>query len=363
LAQTAIFIAGASLSARYIRAVRLGLVLAAACAVAAFGLGRAYAQAIPLGCRGLVLVSARTGAVERRFPDLPVSSAVSDGRGGWFATAGNLLRLRSDGRVDATWRPKEVGGPLERVVRVESRLYATDGKRVYAYDASSGRLVWASGLAGGIWRNGVRPAIYALRADALAVYVGGSFGRFAGAPRTGVAALDAATGGLRDWRLRLQVGQPGPSVVALGLGSGHLYAASPDFADGTAPIAGRAHDHAAARVSLLSGGFVDDILVSHGIVFVGGHEGRPPFSASTGRPVSRLRGVRGSVFAADGSLVYLGGNLRDSSSGADNLGAVNLGTGRLTGWGPSLAKFVSVTAIAPSDGKVLVAGSFCRSIG
>jgi hypothetical protein len=117
------------------------------------------------------------------------------------------------------------------------------------------------------------------------------------------------------------------------------------------------------RVRLLEGGFVDDILVSHGIVFVGGHEGRPAFSALTGHPVPRLHGVSGSIFAASGNLVFLGGNLRDASSGLNNLAAVNLATGRLTGWGPSLAKFVSVGTIAPSRGKVLVAGTFCRSIG
>jgi hypothetical protein len=79
--------------------------------------------------------------------------------------------------------------------------------------------------------------------------------------------------------------------------------------------------------------------------------------------VPRLGRIFGSIYAARGNLVYVGGNLRDGSPGRNNLAAVNLTTGRLTGWGPSLAKFVSVGTVAPSRGAVLVAGSFCRSIG
>jgi outer membrane protein assembly factor BamB len=322
------------------------------------------AEQFPHGCRNLVLVSARTGTVDRGFPDLGVSSAVSDGRGGWFVTVGGLFRLDPSGRIDRRWHSGDVGAMLGDLVRVGSRLYATDGRRVYAFDAASGRRLWSSGLAGGRWTNGVRPTISALRADRRAVYVGGSFTFFAGAPRIAVAALDAGSGKLRDWRLRLRV-KPAtepPTVVALGLGSGHLYAAG-GFADRVAPVAGRAHDPAVARVRLLNGGFVDDILVSHGIVFVGGHDRRPAFSARTGRPVARPYRSDASVFAASGNLVYLGGDLRDGAPGRNNLAAVNLATGRLTGWGPNLANFVSVGTIAPSRGRVLVAGSFCRSIG
>jgi outer membrane protein assembly factor BamB len=64
----------------------------------------------------------------------------------------------------------------------------------YAFDAATGRRVWSSGIAGGRWTNGVRPTIYAVRADRVAVYVGGSFTWFAGAPRAAVAALDAKSG-------------------------------------------------------------------------------------------------------------------------------------------------------------------------
>jgi outer membrane protein assembly factor BamB len=211
---------------------------------------------LPPGCRGTVLVSARSGAIDRNFPDLAVSAAVADGRGGWFVTAGGLLRLDPRGRIERRWRSGEVRGTLQHLVRVGPRLYATDGRRVFAFDAASGRRLWSSGIAGGVWWNDVRPTIYTLRADGVAVYAGGSFTRFAGAPRAAVAALDAGTGELRDWRPRIPVkprAEP-TTVVALGLGSGHLYAASASFTDGPARVGERADDAAVTGVRLLQGG-------------------------------------------------------------------------------------------------------------
>jgi hypothetical protein len=102
---------------------------------------------------------------------------------------------------------------------------------------------------------------------------------------------------------------------------------------------------------------------------VGGTFGFAAYDAHTAKPQAWTRHLGGSatVLAASGTTLYLGANLR-SSFGArggvrNNLGAVDVATGHFLDWGPNLARFVTVGSIAPSGGKVLVAGSFTASIG
>ena len=117
-------------------------------------------------------------------------------------------------------------------------------------------------------------------------------------------------------------------------------------------------------------GDVDTILVTHGEVITAGYDGFGAADTQTGHQLAwtkRLGGVA-STFAADGPVVYLGGDLRNSLQSVgnhprNNLAAINLATGHFTTWGPNLARYVSIAAIVPSGDKILVIGSFTTTVG
>jgi hypothetical protein len=78
--------------------------------------------------------------------------------------------------------------------------------------------------------------------------------------------------------------------------------------------------------------------------------------------------VEAKRFAAFGTIVYLGGDLRNSIDTVagmprNNLAAIDLATNTFTSWGPNLAHYAAVDSIAASRDDVLVAGNFSKSIG
>ncbi len=106
-------------------------------------------------------------------------------------------------------------------------------------------------------------------------------------------------------------------------------------------------------------------------MFTAGHDGFGVIDERTGSIVPWMSTVDGyaSVFGGTGSIAYIGGDGRNrftrvSGRSRNNLAAIDLRTGRLTGWVPKLgARYVAINAIVPSGQTVLVVCSCTDSIG
>ena len=175
------------------------------------------------------------------------------------------------------------------------------------------------------------PIVVALALAGDRLYLGGStIVAVDGRHRPGFAALDARTGRLLSW-------QPGTGA---GLNAGYGV------------------------------GDVETILVDRGLVFSAGHDGFGIVSARTGAIAGWMRKVQGvaSVFAAHGSIVYLGGNIRNSFGTIggrvrNDLASIDLARGRVLPFAPRLTPYVAVSAIAADRDEVLVGGDFFTSFG
>lgn len=351
----------------------------------------------PIKSYNLVLISARSGAVLRTWDtdlrsgvsDLAVSSAVADGRGGWFISGGfGLARMLPSGKLDTAW-----GTPQSRsleclgrclLVRAGSRLYV-EGSRTHvvppnaenqvsvieAFDAERGERLWVS--------PELSQTVYALAASSSRVYVGGNFAVVGTVTRRRLAAFDANTGRLLDWRAPSFHFEPqaSASVFALALAGSRLYVGGAFYTVGNS-----SRDSVAAldpvtgallpwKLKIADAYGTSEILVTHGQVIVSGDDGFGAASARTGRQLdwtSRIGGIAGR-FAARGPLVYLGGGLRwgfdrVDGDGRHNLAAFNLRTQRFTSWAPYLGvDYVDVGEIVPSGERVLVLGMFTNSSG
>ena len=334
----------------------------------------------------------RSGAV-RKVSDLPVGSAVADGRGGWFVAGDfGLARLRPDGKLDSAWgtsASRNLIGCRGRLVKSGSRLYipgsqpdaaaAAVGERgpcgIEAFDAGTGARLWVSPS----FAQTQNP-IYALTASPTRVYVGGVFIKVGSAKRQGLAALDAKTGRLLAWRSPpLRSGTKGsPNITALTLAGSRLYIGGPFDS-----IAGKRRQYLAALSpstgallpwkppQAVYGAYIpDEILVTRGQLLVSGEDAFAAVNLRSGRAPSwpsRIRG-RATRFTANGPLLYLGANIEHSIDAVDgarrnNLAVFNLATKRFTSWAPDLAPFTDVGEIVPSGRRVLVVGHFTDSIG
>jgi outer membrane protein assembly factor BamB len=303
---------------------------------------------------------------------LPGSDAVADGHGGWYVAGVGLGHLRHDGELDRNWRaPLKARLAPGTLQRVGKRLFVSDRARVYALDARTGRTLWSSARA-----RGAAGRILALAASRTAVYVGGDFLRIGGtkrgggAPRVALAAFDVRTGRLRSWRPpRLSLIAGAPVVAALAVTARLLYVGGTFAKAEGKPRSGVAAvrlDNAGvtAFAPKISGGNgVNAIAPAGRIVLVGAPGGGGAYRSETGR---QLKGYT-SVFNANaidtrGSTAYLGGTIRDSI-GLYNLLAIDLHTGEHRTWFPKVANYVQVFRIAVSGDKVFVGGEFCSSIG
>jgi PQQ-like domain len=191
----------------------------------------------PPPCREVALISVRTGKVLRRLsardgayagyahgPLLPGEDAVRDGHDSWYVAGIGMGHVRSGGSLDKAWHSSlHVRLRLGTLARSGNRLLASDGRRVYAVAAATGRLLWSSARVSG--PN--TPRIWSVVAVKKRVYLGGEFTRVGSAKRTALAALDAETGRLLPWHTLapLQLyGQHTPGTVGkLVLSGSRLY--------------------------------------------------------------------------------------------------------------------------------------------
>ncbi len=351
---------------------------------------------------GLLLISARSGAIINSFPQVEQASAVAtDGHGGWFAAGdfaclagarGDLIvHLDAAGRVDRAWHP-QLGAARRRgvsgLMRSGDTLYATGAFGVIALNDGNGTVRWIARIAGG-----PEPGVEAIAASSSIAYVGGLFSTVDGEPHAGLVALDARTGRPIDWPApslgsyvvygRRQL----PIVGALALSGARLYiggntittvdgVARPGFAAvdaRTGALLPRQPAKGPPNVLNSFGvgvGDVETIVVARGLVFSAGHDGFGIVSARTGRLTGWMHKVDGvaSRFAAVGDTVYLGGDVRNAftavgTQARNNLAAIDLAHGRIERWSPKLPTYVGIASIAADRHEVLVAGSFSDSLG
>jgi PQQ-like domain len=353
-------------------------VLVAAAFVLLIAAGTGSARTAGAG-RELLLVSARTGAVDRSFPDVGccnVLAASTDGHGGWFIAGdfsrvgrdgvAHIAHLHPNGTLDTRWHGRAPrspapnrGYPVTTMVRVGATLYVANPFWVAALDARTGARRWLHRLS---WPRGGHPGLAASRS---VVFVAEGRTKLDGVRRDSPIALDARTGAVLPWHAALQ--PPYLDAYPLALDRGRLFVgaySANGYVEKLLAVdarTGRRTGWQAPQISELG-----TIFVTHGLVFTTSLDGSYVASARTGRPA--LAGIRGTVFAAAGDTLYVGGDVRQGSSFADkkrdNLGAVDLRTGKVTGWAPKFhRRYVIVEALAADRAQVLVAGSFTNSLG
>lgn len=333
-------------------------------------------------CYDGAIVSLRSGATLHRYharerglirsnalasPLLPGEDAVGDGRGGWYVAGVGLARLRGDGRLDAAWH-SQLRRQLQlwTLARAGGRLFVSDGLRVYAVDAVTGNLIWASAAIGG----GSMRRIFAVVATPRAVFVGGAFKRIGSARRDQLAALSASDGRVLPWRapvLKPYTPTTSRSVTTLAFGEGRLY-----FAGSFGGVGRALRPNGVAAVRLRDGRLASfapraptlgtlAIAVVHGNVLLGGGDSGGIFDARTGK-LRHHSSLIGGALAVRGWTAYSGGSFR-SDIGLHNLLAVDVHTGDNRRWFPDLAPEVGVARIALSGDKAFVSGQFCRTLG
>jgi outer membrane protein assembly factor BamB len=373
--------------ATYDRVVLLRLAITVAVAAALAGDVSAAEPSAkgPPPCREVGIISVRTGKVLRRLsardgayagyahgPLLPGEDAVSDGHDGWYAAGIGMGHLRSDGSLDNAWH-SSLHAHLRpgTLARSGDRLFASDGRRVYAVEAATGRLLWSSTRVFG--PN--TPRIWSVAAARTIVYIGGEFTRVGSAKRTALAALDAVTGRLRPWQAPapLQLyGRHAPGIVGkLALSGSRLYFIG-NFSALGRHLVPRPKGVAAVRASdgrltgfAPRGNFFAPmgLAIAEHLVLLGGEEGGGVFHSRTSRP------VRGYAFdevhaavaiTVHGSTAFLGGDSRTNFGGDFNLIAIDLHTAGFKRWFPKIAEYENVGTIAVSGSRAFVGGQFCN---
>jgi hypothetical protein len=366
----------------------------------------------------LAFVSASSGNVSQ-ISDLAVTSALADGSGGWFVSGDfGLARMLPDGKIDSSWGTSEsrgfagsgLTGSGSRLFLLASRITAVSAPStvpgvngetptrvsvVEAFDAETGARLWES--------PAFSPSASRLEVSSTHVYVGGAFTSVGNADRQGLAALDAETGKLLDWRIPpLQTDAPGDSLSAnvsvLTLAGSRLYVGG-FFSS----IGGKQRNGLAAvdpstgallpwkpPKTVVSAYFPIQIVVTGDQLLVVGDDGFAAVSLSSGRELAWRSKLVGTAtrLTVDGSLLYLGGNIHNGfnkvggqvavSGGPQaqpglekpsrgvrfNLAALNLETQHFTSWAPNLGfEYVDVGQIVPSGEQVLVIGAYTDSIG
>jgi outer membrane protein assembly factor BamB len=329
--------------------------------------------------RSLVLIDAKTGALDISFPDAyGATSVIADGSGGWFVggsikrvgeTARNgLAHLSSDGNLDPTFVPDMPGhdGVYSILLHGKVLFVPCNTLGVIALDARTGKRLWR------VSTN--RDRVTSLAYWKGVLYVGGAFKHIGGARRSGIAAIDPATGKPTSWHVRTS-GIAASNVMAIDNGVIYLSGGF-NSVDGNKRLLGVAA--IVARTGRVTpwiprrkngaGYFrnADSILVTHGQVIIGSvDEGFAAFSTRTGYALHWPERLEGNVWAlaVSGDTVFLGGSpesgfYRVGGKPAHSLASVVLPKGWFTNWRPNLGSSPGIYGLAVSGPKVLAAGHF-----
>lgn len=295
---------------------------------------------------------------------------------------GGLAALDADsGALSPDWNPAPAGGRISALAAAGSTIYAggtftalgtRPASRIAALDSTGAPLAgWSAGL-----DDGPVQAL-ALSSDAATLYVGGGFTALNGgaATRRYAAALDAASGAVRDWNPDLDGWAlallPTSDAVYVGGRFGRAGGAARNNLAAVDPVTGAANGwnpDVNEAVRALAG--------ACGTVYAGGS-----FTRVGGQPRNRIAAIdqgsgapgawspdaNSAVFAlvADPGVLYAGGRF-SLVGGAlrDGLAALSYSTGKATGWNPSAGTagsgIVNGLGVAPDGATVYAAGLFTR---
>lgn len=329
--------------------------------------------------RSLVFIDTKTGALDLSFPDAyGATSVIADGSGGWFVggnikrvgeTARNgLAHLRSDGSLDSVFVPRMPKRDYVYSILLHRNVLfvACDTLGVVALDAKTGKKLWR------VSTN--RDRVTSLAYWKGVLYVGGAYKHIGGARRSGIAAIDPATGKPTPWHVRTS---GIAASVAMAIGKGVIY-----LGGGFNSVDGKKTPLGVAAIMARTGrvtpwiprrkngaGYFRDansILVTHGQVLIGSvDEGFAAFSTSTGYALRWPERLEGNVWAlaVSGDTVFLGGSpdsgfYRVGGKSAHSLASVVLPKGWFTNWRPNLGSSPGIYGLAVSGPKVLAAGHF-----
>ncbi len=340
-----------------------------------------------------VAFDAGTGSLTATSPRVngisaSVRTIAPDGEGGFYlggeftsvngVPRSNLAHVRADGTLDG-WAPSPDGTVWS---------LALDGSKLYvggSFYNIGGQGRWGlaaidrtTGLASG-WDphssfGGISGTVYGLAVSGSTVYAGGGFNNIGGQSRSGLAALDAATGLAAAWNPNpLDTGFPGVvrSIQVSGSTvyvSGSFTTIGGSLRNSVAAIdAGSA---AATAWNPTSNGLVYQLLLNGSMIYACGSftsiGGAPRKSiaelnlAGTGNATSWNPDASSTVFAIarTGSTVYAGGNF-ELIGGASRarVAALDATTGLATGWDPPDPGY-DVYSVLPSGSTVVVGGTF-----
>jgi hypothetical protein len=338
--------------------------------------------------RNLVLIDAKTGKVDRSFPDTggglyrgDVTGVIADGHGGWYIAGGfarvggvkrpGLAHLNRDGTLDRRFVPDLPKGSVgvQSVAFGDNSVYANTVFSVIAVNAKTGKHRWSTRVG----------PIDGIAYGYSGLYIGGSITKVDGVHRRAVAALDPSTGKPKPWRVGGWGGEFPPTVSPIAIANGNVYLGGGFTRIGGVPVScdvaavsaetGRTTWVPKKQGACSGGSDVESIIVSHGQVLTGSyHGGFVAIDIHTGRvlPWSHTFDNAAYPLAVSGNTVYFGGRpgslpggfSRVGGKAVNNLAAVVLPSGKLKNWHPKLAKCVYVADIAVSGRKVLVAGGF-----
>ena len=318
-----------------------------------------------------------------------VSCALADGAGGWFVGGDftsvggvprtDLAHVLADGSV-APWDPSP-DGPVQALARfggtiVAGGLFGRIGgqarSQIAALDATTGATTG--------WDPGADGAVYALAVSGSTVYAGGAFAHIGGQARGHLAALDAATGLASAWNPNALPDYA--SVLSLAVDGGHVYASGSFIAIGGQMRSGLAALDPATGIATTwdpSPGpmftNVYAIVPAGNTVYVGGsfttmggvdRASLAALDASTGQatawdpgadgPVNALALVGGTLYAG-GAFAHAGGQERLRAA------AIDTASGAATAWHPDLNPVDATVNALAFDGVHLFAGGTFTSAG
>jgi hypothetical protein len=328
------------------------------------------------GEAGLVALDPASGATRRRLAaaDGDIKDLVVDGAivrvGGTFSTVDGLPR-RGAAAVDAVsgavtpWDPGIDGG-VSAMAQVGTRVYLAGGFSSVGGVPRSGLAAVAADTGSATsWDPRTTGSVRTIEASEDAVAVTGNFSEIGGARRYGAAVVDTDTGRATAW----DHGQPTGNTSRMGIARGTVYYATGsrigDLATVTRSYDARTGEE--SRFHLRTNGPVETIEVSSsGRLYVGGRfSGAGPVLLDAGvvrvRPDGSVdtefsRGIHGTVgaMAIDSSTLYLAEGITEVNGEARRGGAaIDLRTGRTTGWDPQLS-FARERAMAVTGGTALL---------
>jgi hypothetical protein len=211
-----------------------------------------------------------------------------------------------------------------------------------------------------------QPSVNAIALAGPTIYLGGDFDRVGGRPRTDVAAVTAAGGGVTSWAPRvttdqvLAVAPAKPNIVFGGFGVGTAYTAAGKLVWSSPPTGG-------------IDSVVDALAVVGGTVYAGGNfsvigganrTALAALDASNGsaaawnpRVTSNDEDTEVDVLAVAGSRVYVGGHFNAvAGSKRSRLASFDSGSNTWTSWAPNAGPVEDVYALAVTPGAIYAGG-------